>query len=93
MAEPMSAWHLSWQAHAPADRREVVIGAHRADVVAPDGSVVEIQHSAIGTDEIREREAFYAFFGAMTWIFDAREAYEDQRLDVRRPRDPRVKGQ
>jgi len=91
-SEPMSAWHLSWQAHAPAERREVILGRHRADIVATDGSVVEVQRSAIGADEIREREAFYAFFGAMTWIFDAHEAYEDERLDVRRPRDPRTPG-
>jgi hypothetical protein len=91
-AEPMSAWHLSWQAHAPAERREVILGRHRADVVGPDGSVVEIQRSAISTDEIREREVFYAFFGPMTWIFDARDAYEDQRLDVRWPQTPRTPG-
>jgi hypothetical protein len=86
----MSAWHLSWQAHAPDERREVILGQHRADVVAPDGSVVEVQRSTIAADEIREREAFYAFFGSMTWIFDARGAYEDLRLDVRRPRNPRT---
>jgi competence protein CoiA len=70
-AEPISQWHLSWQELAPKERREVVIGNHRADIVTPRGVVVEIQRSHLSVQAIAEREAHY---GAMVWIFDAREA-------------------
>ena len=79
--EPVSEWHLGWQAAVPEDRREVAMGRHRADVVMWDGTVVEFQHSSIGVDDIRARERFY---GRMVWLFDAREAYSEDRLSVRR---------
>lgn len=69
-SEGESAWHLDWKDLAPADRREVVRGPHRADLVGPGGGVVELQHSAISVDEIEERERFY---GKMVWVFDATE--------------------
>jgi hypothetical protein len=50
---------------------------HRADIVATDGTIVELQHSSINVDTIREREAFY---GDMVWIFDARAAFAERRL-------------
>jgi competence protein CoiA len=40
---------------------------HRADILLPGGTVVELQHSSIAPDEIEQREAFY---GSMIWIFD-----------------------
>lgn len=79
-AEPDNHWHREWQLTVPKERREVRIGRHRADMVTPQGFVIEVQHSGIGVDEIRERESFY---GSMAWIFDAREAYGQERLDVR----------
>ena len=38
-AEPggMSEWHLDWQNQVPAERREIVIGNHRADMVTARG--------------------------------------------------------
>jgi competence protein CoiA len=93
--EPMSEWHLSWQQSVPPDRREVVIGNHRADIVTARGQVVEIQHSHLSTVEIAERERHY---GPMVWIFDAIDAatgpttrhtrggqlyYDAPRLDIR----------
>lgn len=66
-AEPISAWHLNWQATVPTERREVVIGNHRADILTTTGIIVEIQHSNISPDEIRARELHY---GKMIWIFD-----------------------
>jgi hypothetical protein len=59
-----------------------VIGAHRADVIASDGRVVELQHSSISPAEITERENFYG--PGMVWLFDAIEATEDDRLLLRR---------
>jgi Competence protein CoiA-like family len=78
-AEPDNAWHLAWQAWAPPERTEVTIGNHRADIITPDGRVVEIQHSPISVAEIQERERHY---GRMAWIFDARQAFGDDRLMV-----------
>jgi competence protein CoiA len=79
-AEPDTAWHRHWQEAAPEDRREVTRGPHRADVVTASGMVVELQHSSISVEEIAAREAFY---GRMTWLFDAADAYEQDRLDIR----------
>ena len=76
-AEPDHRWHLDWQSYSPPERTEVTLGAHRADIITPDGRVVEVQHSSISVDEIRERERYY---GAMAWIFDARKLYSAGRL-------------
>ena len=71
-AEPMTEWHLGWQRAVPPERREVVMGPHRADIVTASGGVVEIQHSPIPPGVIGEREAFYG--AQMAWIFDATQA-------------------
>lgn len=80
--EPETEWHHGWKRHFQPDQVEVVIGPHRADVLA-DGTVIEFQHSPISTTEIREREDFYvAEVGAMVWVFDA-QPYRS-RVDIRR---------
>lgn len=81
-SEPDTEWHRAWQAEVPKACREVVIGGHRADIRTDTGVVVELQHSPIGVDEIRERENFYGKH--MLWIFDAIEAFRDDRLNLRR---------
>ena len=53
---------------------------HRADAVMPNGTVVELQCSGISVDDIQTREAFY---GRMIWVFDARDPYEKDRIDLR----------
>lgn len=72
--EPESEWHQSFKALMPPEQTEVTIRrdgkTHRADIVAVDGTVVELQHSSISSVEIREREDFY---GKIAWLFDARE--------------------
>lgn len=45
------------------------MGPHRADIRRDDGNVIELQHSAISSEEIREREAFYE---RMIWVIDGR---------------------
>jgi hypothetical protein len=67
-SEGETAWHRNWKAKFPAAWREVTMGPHRADVRTKSGLVVELQHSAISPEEIRERESFY---GWMVWIIDA----------------------
>lgn len=79
-AEPDTDWHPAWQQKVPLDRREVVRGPHRVDIVTPAGRVVELQHSALGPAEIREREDFY---GDMIWLFDATDAYAAGRIELR----------
>ncbi len=60
-------WHSEWQAEVPAERREVTLGRHRADVVTPSGWVVEIQHSYLSVLEADRRERHY---GLGIWIVD-----------------------
>jgi competence protein CoiA len=83
-------WHREWKLTAPIERREVIIGCHRADVVTSDGTVVEFQHSSISPAEIAEREQFYG--PRMVWVFDVADAYRNtapagwppnRRLDLR----------
>jgi hypothetical protein len=81
-AEPDSSWHRAWQEAVPPERREVVRGSHRADIVSADGWVVELQHSSIPPAEIAEREAFYG--PRMMWVFDASEPWQEERLDLRK---------
>ncbi len=71
-AEPITEWHLGWQRAVPPERREVVIGPHRADIVTASGGVVEIQHSPVSPAVIVKREEFYG--ERMAWIFDATQA-------------------
>ena len=44
------------------------MGEHRADIRTPRG-MIELQHSPIAPEEIREREALY---GRMIWLLDGR---------------------
>jgi competence CoiA-like predicted nuclease len=80
-AERDTAWHRTWQEVVPDAWREIVVGNHRVDVLAHNGTFVELQHSTISVEEIKEREAFY---DRMVWIFDAVDAYRNDRLDIRR---------
>jgi hypothetical protein len=82
-SEPVTEWHLGWQAAVPPERREVVIGSHRADIVTASGGVVEIQHSPITAAVIAAREEFYG--SRMAWIFDATRA-DITMADVRASR-------
>ncbi|HVL37759.1 MAG TPA: competence protein CoiA family protein [Fimbriimonadaceae bacterium] len=65
--EHESEWHRGWKALAPLERVEVTMGPHRADIVATDGAVIELQYSSISPQEIREREAHY---GRMVWLLN-----------------------
>ncbi|WP_129665908.1 competence protein CoiA family protein [Phytoactinopolyspora endophytica] len=46
-AEPTTDWHRAYQQIVPPDRCEVPLGAHRADIVATTGHVLELQHSRV----------------------------------------------
>lgn len=78
-AEPESLWHAHWKEEVPPDWCEVSIGRHRADIRRPDGLVVELQHSYLSPEDVRERESAY---GRMVWLWDVGDAAE--RLTLRR---------
>lgn len=86
-AEPESEWHQGWKKLLPEHQTEVTIEKiwggkkqkHRADIQATDGTVIELQHSTIATEEIFARESFY---GRMAWIFDSREVWEAERFEL-----------
>jgi competence CoiA-like predicted nuclease len=69
-AEPESEWHLGWKKHVPSERTELVIArngvVHRADIIAANGAVLELQANTISSQEIQERESFYKH---MAWLF------------------------
>ena len=85
--QEVSQWHRDWQERVPESLREVVIGPHRADIVTAGRyrKIVELQHSNLSPDEIRERERFYRYpedAHGMWWVFDAISAYNNDRLDI-----------
>lgn len=83
-AETPGPWHRQWQESVSLGQREVVIGAHRADIVSPSGYVIELQDSVISPDEIAEREHYYAAHTpGMVWVFNVAEAFKSDRLDLR----------
>lgn len=79
--EPETDWHLGWKAAAleAGCRVEVTMRDgdewHRADILRPDGVIVEVQHSSLGIGEAGERENFYRSHGGLIWVWDARERY------------------
>jgi len=80
-AEPLSLWRLAWQRHAPSEFREVVVGAHRADLRGPAGHVVLLQPLGLSAGAIAAREAFYG--PQMGWLWDATEVHASGRLEIR----------
>lgn len=79
-----SDWHLSWKALFPADNVEKTIIkdgiTHRADVLGNTGIVIELQHSPLSPEKIRERELFYE---NMVWVFDIHQSriYRVKNID------------
>lgn len=77
-SESETLWHHSWKraARALGARLEVPMRGpdgqlHRADIVLPSGVVVEVQHSRLAPEALREREQFYSRRGGVRWVFDA----------------------
>jgi hypothetical protein len=77
-----NAWTERWKTIVGPDRRDVWIRGHRADMLADGGQAVVLRHSSTTGEEIEERERH---FGEVIWIFDAHEAAESGRLDLRAP--------
>jgi competence protein CoiA len=68
-SEHEGPWHLGWKEYFAPSEREIVIGPHRADIRTKAGRVIELQHSPISAEDIREREEFYG--PGMVWVVDA----------------------
>ncbi len=62
-----TSWHLGWKSIVHPDLVEVVIGNHRADIITNNGSVLELQHSYISTEDILAREKEYQ---DVFWLLD-----------------------
>lgn len=73
-SEGETEWHLNWKNYIDENNREVIIRkngiVHRADILNEKNVVVELQHSYISPDEIKEREEFY---DNMVWLFDVKD--------------------
>lgn len=54
-------------------------GWHRADAVTNEGTVIEFQHSSISVEDVEKREQFY---GDMVWVFDARDHWQEKRIQL-----------
>jgi hypothetical protein len=57
--------------------------SHRADVMLPEGTIIEFQHSTISTTDIASREKFYG--GQLIWVFDTTDAVTNERLEIWTP--------
>jgi competence CoiA-like predicted nuclease len=70
--EPETEWHIGWKEYTHPDNTEVVIGEHRADILSPLNTVIELQNSPISSEMIAIREKFYLEnVGKMFWIINA----------------------
>ena len=76
-SEPVGPWHIKWQKFFRDKynaKLEVIMydketgEKHIADVVLPNGIIIEIQHSPIKVEEIEDRERFYG--NNMIWFLD-----------------------
>lgn len=68
-SKKMSDFHCYWQRRIQPEYLEIKMKNHRADIFI-DGLVIEVQHSSIDKETIKEREKFY---DNMCWLFDAHD--------------------
>ncbi|GGZ21849.1 hypothetical protein GCM10010300_76950 [Streptomyces olivaceoviridis] len=73
-------WNRSWRAGLTDTQQWVPRSGLEADVVTPDGIVVELQYGSLAKVHIEQRERIY---GDMVWLFDARQAHKSGRLQFR----------
>lgn len=78
--ETETEWHRAWKNNFASEWQEQIMHdnktgeKHVADILAPDGLVIEFQHSAIKPEERRSREAFYK---EMVWVVDGTRCPSD----------------
>jgi hypothetical protein len=66
-SEGETDWHINWKLKVPKKNREVIVGKHRADIKLDNNLVVELQHSHLNINDIKEREKYYKY---MIWIIN-----------------------
>lgn len=67
-------WHREWKAWAYENGCQIehkIVEGFRADVVTPNGRVVELQSKALPVETTRERES--AYLGRLTWLIKVEE--------------------
>lgn len=68
--EGETKWHLDWKLRFGIENCEKTFGNHRADIVA-GGTVIEVQHSPISTNDFIDRSKFYISKGKkIVWVID-----------------------
>ena len=77
--ENETEWHRKWKAEFPDAWQEIVRHAedgtkHIADIETEHGWVIEFQHSSIGREERRSRDAFYR---QLVWVVDGTRRKRD----------------
>jgi hypothetical protein len=78
--ENETEWHRVWKNHFPMEWQEkihidsITGEKHIADIKSDNGLVIEFQHSAIQSNEIKSREAFYK---NMVWVVDGTRLKRD----------------
>ncbi len=77
--EPESLWHREWKNNFPEDQREVIMGAHIADVSTKKG-VIEFQSSSISVEDIQARENHYK---NMVWVLNGKKFIDNFDLSHR----------
>ena len=90
-AEGETQWHIDWKQRftASKSREEVLLRkdgqrGHRADVLTPRHVVVELQHSFLSAEELRDREEFYRQHAeGMIWLFDLTEKTDNFELTLK----------
>lgn len=89
--EGETPWHHDWKYSVSPPQREVplcvradlldhdddTLYRHRADIIAGDGTIVELQNSPIGVEDIIDRELFYK---RMRWVFNVRDVRRNIRI-------------
>lgn len=97
--EPETEWHRSWKNNFPVEWQEKFLPdrktgeKHIADLLTPDGLVIEFQHSHIDPKERISREQFYK---KMVWVVDGTRLkrdfprFEKGRNDFRESHKPKI---
>jgi len=81
-------WHRGWKKYFPTKCQEVIRfesmtnEKHVADVITPNGTVIEFQNSSLTLAELKSRETFY---GKMFWIVNGAKFKDNFRIGGKMP--------
>jgi hypothetical protein len=75
--KPKTEWHLRWQNLFPEKYREIKKGNHIADILLPDDTAIEFQHSSISPEDFRSRSENYK---TIIWVLDVSKQYDNGQI-------------